>query len=148
MNTNETIAFLDRLAADPLNPEVTRQFGVEVVPESVSRKRCGLCDTFPGGQCPACAVPADTADASEPGSITGVDDHPDTQGVFSWDAAENHLFQVVREPRQRTKPGDPHPGYEWVCRSTIARFYGATASTLLERCVQALRNEGWAWVEP
>jgi hypothetical protein len=29
-------AFLDRLAADPLNPELTRQFGVEVVPAEPS----------------------------------------------------------------------------------------------------------------
>lgn len=35
MNANETIAFLDRLVADPLNPELTRQFGVEVVPEEI-----------------------------------------------------------------------------------------------------------------
>ena len=101
----------------------------------VSKKRCNLCDGFPGGQCPACAVPDSPTPAKE-------------QSVFSWDVAENHLFQVVREPRQRTKPGDPHPGFEWVCLATIARFYGAAAPVLLDRCVQALRSEGWAWVKP
>lgn len=81
-------------------------------------------------------------------AITGVDDHTDSQGVFSWDVAEHHLFQVVREPRRRAKPGEPHPGFEWVCRATIARFYGAAAPVLLESCILALKYEGWAWVEP
>lgn len=67
------------------------------------------------------------------------------QRVFSWDTAERHIFEIVREPKSNNVSRD---GYEWVCSATIAKFGADTWTLLMPISIGALKRDGWAWVEP
>jgi len=72
-------AFWRACRIDLEDTDLAQRRYVEMLPHTegpVCRKRCSLCDDFPGGQCPACAVLEEPAPCPAPGHLDPADPRP------------------------------------------------------------------------